>query len=87
MLKTTVSNHIENTKEGDVSDNSLLTNILNVNGSENFTQDDTHVTWYAKGKDIFYTGNTKESQPINIVTKYYLDGKEAKAEDIIGKKW
>lgn len=85
VKKTTVSNHIENTKEGDVSDNSLLTNILNVNGSENFTQDDTHVTWYAKGKDIFYTGNTKESQPINIVTKYYLDGKEAKAEDIIGK--
>lgn len=85
VKKTTVSNHIENTKEGDVSDNSLLTNILNVNGSENFTQDDTRVTWYAKGKDIFYTGNTKESQPINIVTKYYLDGKEAKAEDIIGK--
>lgn len=85
VKKTTVSNHIENTKEGDVSDNSLLTNILNVNGSENFTQDDTHVTWYAKGKDIFYTGNTKESQPINIVAKYYLDGKEAKAEDIIGK--
>lgn len=85
VKKTTVSNHIENTKEGEISDNSLLTNILNVNGSENFTQDDTHVTWYAKGKDIFYTGTTKEAQPINIVTKYYLDGKEAKAEDIIGK--
>lgn len=85
VKKTTVSNHIENTKEGEISDNSLLTNILNVNGSENFTQDDTHVTWYAKGKDIFYTGTTKEAQPINIVTKYYLDGKETKAEDIIGK--
>ena len=85
IKKTTVSNHIENKIEGEISDNSLLTNILNVNGSENFTQDDTHVTWYAKGKDIFYTGTTKEAQPINIVTKYYLDGKETKAEDIIGK--
>ena len=85
VKKTTVSNHIENTKEGEISDNSLLTNILNINGSENFTQDDTHVTWYAKGKDIFYTGETKQANPINIVTKYYLDGKEAKAEDIIGK--
>ena len=85
VKKTMVSNHIENTKEGEISDNSLLTNILNVNGSENFTQDDTHVTWYAKGKDIFYTGNTKESQPINIVTKYYFDGKETKAEAMVGK--
>ena len=85
VKKTTISNHIENTKEGEISDNSLLTNILNVNGSENFTQNDTHVTWYAKGKDIFYTGTTKEAQPINIVTKYYLDGKETKAEAMIGK--
>ncbi len=85
VKKTTVSNHIENTKEGEITDNSLLTNILNVNGSENFTQDDTHVTWYAKGKDIFYTGETKQANPINIVTKYYLDGKETKAEDMIGK--
>lgn len=85
VKKTTISNHIENTKEGEISDNSLLTNILNVNGSENFTQNDTHVTWYAKGKDIFYTGTTKEAQPINIVIKYYLDGKEAKAENMIGK--
>lgn len=85
VKKTTISNHIENTKEGEITDNSLLTNILNVNGSENFTQDDTHVTWYAKGKDIFYTGETKQANPINIVTKYYLDGKETKAEDMIGK--
>ena len=85
VKKTTISNHIENTKEGEITDSSLLTNILNVNGSENFTQDDTHVTWYAKGKDIFYTGETKQANPINIVTKYYLDGKETKAEDMIGK--
>ena len=85
VKKTTISNHIENTKEGEITDNSLLTNILNVNGSENFTQDDTHVTWYVKGKDIFYTGETKQANPINIVTKYYLDGKETKAEDMIGK--
>ena len=85
VKKTTISNHIENTKDGEISDNSLLTNILNVNGNENFTQDDTHVTWYAKGKDIFYTGETKQANPINIVTKYYLDGKETKAEDMIGK--
>ena len=85
VKKTTVSNHLENDKDGEIKDNSILTNILNVNGSEDFTLDNDIVTWYAKGKDIFYTGITKKAQPINIVTKYYLNGKVTKATDMIGK--
>ena len=85
VKKTTVSNHLENDKDGEIKDNSILTNILNVSGSEDFTLDNDIVTWYAKGKDIFYTGITKKAQPINIVTKYYLNGKVTKATDMIGK--
>lgn len=85
VKKTTVSNHLENEKDGEIKDNSILTNILNVNGSEDFTLDNNIVTWYAKGKDIFYTGTTKKEQPLNIVTKYYLNGKVTKATDMIGK--
>lgn len=85
VKKTTVSNHLENDKDGKIKDNSILTNILNVNGSEDFTLDNDIVTWYAKGKDIFYTGTTKKAQPINVVTKYYLNGKVTKATDMIGK--
>ncbi len=85
VKKTTVSNHLENSKTGEVDDNSLLASIININGSETFKQDNSHVTWYAKGKDIFYTGTSKEANPINVVTKYYLDGKSVKAEDIVGK--
>ncbi len=85
VKKTTVSNHLENDKDGEIKDNSILTNILNVNGSEDFTLDNNIVTWYAKGKDIFYTGTTKKAQPINVVTKYYLNGKVTKATDMIGK--
>lgn len=85
VKKTTVSNHLENDKDGEIKDNSILTNILNVNGSEDFTLDNDIVTWYAKGKDIFYTGTTKKAQPINVVTKYYLNGKVTKATDTIGK--
>ena len=85
VKKTTVSNHLENDKDGEIKDNSILTNILNVNGSEDFTLDNDIVTWYAKGKDIFYTGITKKAQPINVVTKYYLNGKVTKATDMIGK--
>ena len=85
VKKTTVSNYIENSKEGEIQDNTLLTNIINVNGSETFKQDNNQVTWYAKGKDIFYTGTSKEAQPINVVVKYYLNGESVNAEDIIGK--
>lgn len=85
VKKTTVSNHLENDKDGEIKDNSILTNILNVNGSEDFTLDNDIVTWYAKGKDIFYTGITKKAQPINVVTKYYLNGKVTNATDMIGK--
>ena len=85
VKKTTVSNHLENDKDGEIKDNSILKNILNVNGSEDFTLDNDIVTWYAKGKDIFYTGTTKKAQPINVVTKYYLNGKVTKATDMIGK--
>lgn len=85
VKKTTVSNHLENDKDGEIKDNSILTNILNVSGSEDFTLDNDIVTWYAKGKDIFYTGTTKKAQPINVVTKYYLNGKVTKATDMIGK--
>lgn len=85
VKKTTVSNHLENDKDGEIKDNSILTNILNVNGSEDFTLDNNIVTWYAKGKDIFYTGITKKAQPINVVTKFYLNGKVTKATDMIGK--
>lgn len=85
VKKTTVSNHLENDKDGEIKDNSILTNIINVNGSEDFTLDNNIVTWYAKGKDIFYTGTTKKEQPLNIVTKYYLNGKVTKATNMIGK--
>lgn len=85
IKKTTVSNHLENDSDGEIKDNSILTNIINVNGSEDFTLDNNIVTWYAKGKDIFYTGTTKKEQPLNIVTKYYLNGKVTKATDMIGK--
>lgn len=85
VKKTTVSNHLENDSDGEIKDNSILTNIINVNGSEDFTLDNNIVTWYAKGKDIFYTGTTKKEQPLNIVTKYYLNGKVTKATDMIGK--
>lgn len=85
VRKTTVSNHLENNKNGEVTDNTILTNILNVNGSENFTLYKETLTWYAQGKDIFYTGTTKKEQPLNIVTKYYLNDKETSANDMIGK--
>ena len=84
-VKTTVSNHIENDTSKEIKDNTILTNILNVNGDETFTLDNDTLTWYAKDKDIFYQGTTKKELPLSTVIKYYYNGKETDAKDIIGK--
>ena len=84
-VKSTVSNHIENDKNGEVKDNTILSNILNVNGDETFTLDKDTLTWYAKEKDIFYQGTTDKELPLSTVVKYYYNGKETDAKDIIGK--
>ena len=84
-VKSTVSNHIENNKNGEVKDNTILSNILNVNGDETFTLDKDTLTWYAKEKDIFYQGTTDKELPLSTVVKYYYNGKETDAKDIIGK--
>lgn len=43
------------------------------------------MTWYAKEKDIFYQGTTDKELPLSTVVKYYYNGKETDAKDIIGK--
>lgn len=44
------------------------------------------IVWQNLGKDIFYSGEIDENQPIKTEIKYYLDGKEYQAEELIGKK-
>ena len=85
VVDTTVTNYICPATLEKYEDQTKLTEIVNLNGSETFTQEGTKITWKVEGKDIYYQGNTNEEQPIDISIKYYLDEKELSADEIKGK--
>lgn len=77
---------INNTQSDEINDISNLENILNVSGNEKVIIKDNSLTWKAGGNDITYRGTINKSLPISTSIKYYLDDKEMKLEDILGKK-
>ncbi len=84
--QTIVSTHIENNEELDlIQDMSDLLNIENTKGEEEFKQDGNSLVWKANKKDIYYQGESKKELPIECQVRYELDGKEVKAEEILGK--
>ena len=86
VVETVVTNHICPKSLKEFEDQTLLNEIVNINGSETFTQEGTKLTWKVEGKDIYYQGTTNEEQPIDISIKYYLNGKELKPNEIKGQK-
>lgn len=84
--KTTVNNHLSNLDKGTITDDTELQKILNINGKEKYTLENGIISWNSKGKDIYYQGTSKEELPITVEAKYYLNGKETKVKDLIGKK-
>ena len=84
--QTIVSTHIENNGELElINDMSNLVNIENTNGDEEFTQEGNSLVWKADKKDIYYQGESQKDLPIACDVKYQLDGKEVKAEELLGK--
>ena len=86
VVETVVTNHICPKSLKEFEDQTRLNEIVNINGSEAFTQEGTKLTWKVEGKDIYYQGTTNEEQPIDISIKYYLNGKELKPNEIKGQK-
>lgn len=86
VSKTTITNHLFINDEKTVEDQSELSEILNINGKETFTNDNGALKWTCNGRDIFYQGNTDKNLPIDINIKYYLNDKEKNVKDMIGKK-
>lgn len=69
-----------------ISDFSLLNDIKNTEGDEDFTQgDDGSLTWENQGADISYKGSTEKELPVNVLISYYLDDQEIEAGDLAGK--
>ena len=81
-----VQNHLINDENLDtIEDLSNLKNIYNINSSHTFKQSNNRYSWAALGNDIFYRGTTDSKMPVTESVKYYLDGKESTALDMIGK--
>ena len=86
LYDTVVSEHIKNTdKEQLLKDMSELLEITNVNGDEEFKQDENSLEWQACGNDIYYQGKINKTLPITSKITYTLDGEEISAKDLAGK--
>ncbi len=70
---------------GTIRDESDLSGITNVKGDETFTQNGKSVEWAAKGKDIYYQGETSQELPIDLKITYKLDGAVMEPKDMLGR--
>lgn len=84
--KSVVNNQLTGISKGEVIDDTLLKEILNINGDESFEKNERKLTWKSTGKDIFYQGTIEKDNPITISVKYFLDDKEYDVKEIVGKK-
>ncbi len=81
-----VTKHLINDlKDVRLNDKSILENIENLNGYEEFTTDGESVTWQANGADIYYRGLAKKALPVKVEISYALDGQEKNVEEMLGK--
>ena len=79
----TDSVRLENPDAADVlSDRTLLSDIVNVSGSESFTLSGETLLWQAAGHDIYYQGTADKRPPVLPVVSLTLDGKEVTAEEL-----
>lgn len=83
--KTIVSEYLKNNDDV-IQDKTNLKNILNINGNEKFKFEGSNLIWDAKGKDIYYQGETEKELPIKVEVSYKLNGKEIELKKLIGKK-
>ena len=84
--KVIVSDHLMNAgSDNIITEESLLSNIENVKGSETFTENGGKRTWNAGGNDIYYRGTTNEQLPLGIAVSYKLDGNDITADELAGK--
>ncbi len=84
--QTIVSTWLKNPDAKDVlTDYSDLSDIENVKGDENFTDNGNgKLTWQAEGKDIYYQGTSKRELPVTMKISYQLDGVSKQPEELAG---
>ena len=84
--KIIVSDWLKNAAGADtLLDESGLTGVQNVKGSESCTDNQGTLTWSAAGSDIYYQGTTDKELPVTLTVSYQLDGERIAPEDLVGK--
>lgn len=68
-----------------VSDTSSLKNITNVKSDIEPVIEDDGLTWHMDTTDLYYSGKSNKTLPVNIKIDYSLDGKSISAEKLAGK--
>ena len=82
----TVYEKLNNPQCADViEDETTLTNLVNLSGEEDYSENGNNIEWNALGNDITYQGDTNKKPPVDIKVTYYLDGKEISPADLAGK--
>ena len=86
VVKTiSVTEHLINDlKDNELFDRSILTNIENLNGFEGFVVEGENVKWDANGKDIYYRGDAAKELPVKLSVSYFLDDEEKTPEEMLG---
>ena len=86
VTETTVTEWLKNPGNGDVEDESGLSDIKNVKGEETFSKGSgSGLKWKSEGKDIYYQGTISGSLPVGVKVSYKLDGKDISAKELQGK--
>lgn len=82
----TVSDWLKNVSGRDtLGDKTDLSDIVNVNGDEDYSADGGRIIWNADGKDIYYRGSSENRLPVEVSVTYKLDGKKISASELAGK--
>ncbi len=86
VLSMISSVYITNMSGADtVTDDTTLTNIKNVLGSEAPAIDGTKATFKAEGEDVCYQGEASGELPFTLTLSYYLNGVKMSPKEIAGK--
>lgn len=84
--KEIVSTWLHSNEGGiDVEQKSFLKDVKNIKGDEKIGLENEIIKFASKNEDIYYRGESDKELPFEIAMKYYLDGKEMKPEEILGK--
>ena len=79
----TDSIRLENTDGLDeLTDRTMLTDILNVGGNETFTLEGETLAWKANGKNVIYQGASAKAPAVVPVVTLTLDGEKISAADL-----